>query len=827
MIKCFLSHSSKDKERYVRIVADNLRSDATILDERTFEKGMMTIEEIQKALNETSLFIIFLSRHALESEWVQNELANARELLEQKQLDRIYPIIIDSELTYNDLRIPKWMKDELNIQPIHSPKVAARKINVRLTELAWKFHPRLKERQGIFVGRNELIQQIEERLDDFNQLYPIALIASGLPSIGRKSILQYAMIKANLVKSAYKFISLTLAHQDSIEDFLLKIVDTGVYAISQSQKYIIFSGSLEEKVLFAKEVFSAVAAEQERIIIEDHGVIIQRDGEIVDWFKDILISLETTGHLMFCITTQIRPNPALNRIFPNIFTFAVKELEEPERKGLLKRYLAFQDIDSLKIDDLKFFSDLLTGYPQQIFFAVDQIKELGIKTAKGNSHLIQQYASDKAKIILDSYKHNPEIIDFILLLAKFEFVSYEVLFKIVDEIKYNIILQELLINSICEHIGKASEYIRVNEVIRDYISRSRFELDNKFNFAIKKYAHEFVKNYTDDNFDISGYLFSAKEALLNGEDIPDQLILPSVFIRAIKKLYDEDRNYKEAIILADRVLLKEGFLHKNTVDYVRFLKCQALARLQNGSNFFTEVHKLSNGSEQEFLTGFYYRLAGKSTQAEEHLNASLERKKYKDPKVIGELIRVYMQNEDYQRAYAYAEENYNNRPGNIINSNDYFTCVLMQDDDRNQRATLDRIIERLSIDPSDKAQEVAISMKARVYAFYDNDIVTSFDMLNEAIYKFPKVAYPLLTKADLAVYYKDLANLKEAVDSLETIVNKHAQTYRSFIRYKACFLAMGNHLQEAIKLIDVELKGLNKISIERLKDKLRLITPRK
>ena len=56
MIKCFLSHSSKDKERYVRIVADNLRSDATILDERTFEKGMMTIEEIQKALNETSLF---------------------------------------------------------------------------------------------------------------------------------------------------------------------------------------------------------------------------------------------------------------------------------------------------------------------------------------------------------------------------------------------------------------------------------------------------------------------------------------------------------------------------------------------------------------------------------------------------------------------------------------------------------------------------------------------------------------------------------------------------------------------------------------------------
>ena len=122
----------------------------------------------------------------------------------QEQIDRIYPIIIDDKVNYKDERIPEWMREDLNIQLIASPKIAARKINTRLIELAWKHHPKLKERQEIFVGRNDLIKKIEERLDDFDQTYPITLIASGLPSIGRKSLLNYSIKKAGLVKGAYK-----------------------------------------------------------------------------------------------------------------------------------------------------------------------------------------------------------------------------------------------------------------------------------------------------------------------------------------------------------------------------------------------------------------------------------------------------------------------------------------------------------------------------------------------------------------------------------------------------------------------------------------------
>ncbi len=83
-IKCFLSHSSSDKEHYVRPLFNELKrsgSERIIYDEMTFEEGMKTIDEINVYLNETSLFVIFLSNASLDSDWVKYELCKAKDLL--------------------------------------------------------------------------------------------------------------------------------------------------------------------------------------------------------------------------------------------------------------------------------------------------------------------------------------------------------------------------------------------------------------------------------------------------------------------------------------------------------------------------------------------------------------------------------------------------------------------------------------------------------------------------------------------------------------------------------------------------------------------------
>lgn len=814
MIKCFLSHSSRDKAGYVRTVAKLIRKEATIFDEETFEEGMTAIEEIARGLDESTLFVIFLSNAALNSSWVKNELNQAKELFDSSQIERIYPIIIESGIDHNDSRIPEWMRESINIQPIMKPTIAARKINSRLTELSWKFHPRLKERQEIFVGRNDHIKNIEERLDDFRQPTPIVLISSGLPSIGRKTLLQHAMRKANLVRDSYDFPIVSLSQFDGIEDFILKIYDLGFVSVENHS--VRLAGTFKSKIELAIEIVAQLAHEKERIIVEDRGVLVQSNGEIVDWFSEVISAISINEYLIFGIASQFRVNPAVNRINPSFYAVAVSEMERPERDGLLNRYSKFENV-SLNKDDYLFLSDLLTGYPEQVLYAVDLVRDHGIFKARQQSHTIQQYGSDKAKVVLDAFKDDKDVLDFIYFLSRFEFISYDVLFDIVSEEEYFPKLEKLLSSSVCERIGASADYVRVNEVIRDYISRNRFGLTNMFEDAIKKHVSSFLERYEDDNYDISDYIFSVQESLRSGNGIPDEIIVPSVFVKTIKTLYDE-RNYKEALMLAQRVLHKEQYLHKNTIDHIRFILCQCLARLRD-SHFFTEVRNISE-PDRSFLHGFYYRLAGQHTKAEEYLNRVLEVNGRRDPRVIGELVLVYMQNEEYSLAYDLAKENYYSRSGNPINANNYFACLIRKDKTPENRKELESIIERLSIDKSDRAQEMLDSARARLMAYYEGNETGSMALLEEAIAKFPEVNYPLLTKAELSLFFRNMDGLKEAIDKLEKMTVRNAQTFRTFIKYKAMYLAMSGDSYQAKQLVTKELKGYFGRSLQKLVERL-------
>ena len=167
MSKAFLSHSSKQKKNFVEIVAKQLGINNCIYDSVTFEEGMKNFEEIMRGMSNSDLFVIFLSDTALDSKWVQEEIFASYEELKKGNLKRIFPIIIDNSINHNDPRIPDWMKDEYNLQFVSRPNVATRRIKQRLIEISWDYHPRLKEKQNLFVGRNNIINQFEERIDTF------------------------------------------------------------------------------------------------------------------------------------------------------------------------------------------------------------------------------------------------------------------------------------------------------------------------------------------------------------------------------------------------------------------------------------------------------------------------------------------------------------------------------------------------------------------------------------------------------------------------------------------------------------------------------------
>jgi len=135
MIKAFLSHSSSDKTMYVRIVAEKLGKQNIHYDEFTFEEGEKTITEIFKGIEHSELFVFFISNNSLNSDWVKREIFTAKDKLEKNELRKIYPIIIDREVTYKDERIPDWLRQQYNLKLISRPTIAAKKIWQKLIEL--------------------------------------------------------------------------------------------------------------------------------------------------------------------------------------------------------------------------------------------------------------------------------------------------------------------------------------------------------------------------------------------------------------------------------------------------------------------------------------------------------------------------------------------------------------------------------------------------------------------------------------------------------------------------------------------------------------------
>lgn len=813
MIKCFLSHSSIDKESYVKFVAKNLRNEVKIYDTDTFEAGMSAAEEIINGLDKTSLFVIFLSNTALESAWVKDELKKAKILKDNNKIDRIYPIIIDKNVTHRDKRIPKWMKECFNLQHITQPKIAARKINSRLREIAWETHPKLREREKIFVGRNKKINELEERLDDYTKDIPVVIIASGLPKIGRKTFLHHSLKKANILRESYALPLITFNESDSIEDFILKLNDTGL--VNRVNLEDSLKLPLNEKVDLLVNMLKEISNEDEKILVEDQGAIIQYNGKISEWFNEVVNGLIEIDKIILCISSRFRVNKTIN--FKNYcyYSTEIPELEKTERSGLLVRYSKFMELN-LKKEDISFFSDILSGYPEQVFFAVDLIKQEGIFSSRKQSDTIQKYSSDKAKILIDQFKNDKKKIDYLYFLSKFEFVSYELAFKLSSEKEYFPILTEFINSSICEQLGTNADYIRVNEVIRDYIRRNKIGIPDAFKSSIKSHVEEYIKNFSDNNSDISDYMFSIQHALLNNIPVDEKILIPSYFLKTIKTLYEE-KNYQDAINLADRALLSREFIDSNIINHIIYIKCQCLARIQDDS-FFSEARNIVE-PKKSFLYGFYYRLAGRHEEALKSYNRVLERTP-SDQRAKNEIILIYMQSDEPELAYDMAKAGYDKHPTNYINANNYFNCLIKRSKTLHNKNILEDIISNLESSPSKRAQEIAFSAQANLYARYDNNEEKSLAVINRTIEEFPTITYPALTKADIAIYFENVRELESAINHLDSISNKKQQTYKTFIKYKVIYFAMTGDKQEAMKLVDSQLKGLRKSSINKLISKI-------
>lgn len=674
--------------------------------------------------------------------------------------------------------------------------------------------PNPKKTKKIFVGRNELVRAIEERMDDFDISTPSILNASGLKKIGRASLLRRAIEKCSIVDASYESPHIILSNGESIEDLILKLYDLGFS--SDKNVYDLFKIKYEQKLTLCSNLIDDINNSGEILLIHDDGCLIDYKGDIRGWFNDIANKMQESNKLQWIVASTRRVFPPVARSKDYIFCVNVPELSITERKGLFRRVLQVYGIE-LSSEDLAKFSGLLTGFPEQVFFLCEQIADLGTEEAWKHSHEITNFNSERASIILSGYSDNKDVLDFIYLLSKFEFIIHKFLFSIEEREEFTDILQDLITRSICDYVGTDKEFIRLNDSIRDYIQRNRLEVSSRYKKKLEDHLKDFIESPDVFSDDLSDLSYSIKESIKTGLVPPEKYLIPSHYLKSIRELYHYKKQLNKMIELSDKFLENEEAIDNHIVQDVRYYLCLALARKRD-NRFLKEVHKIQ-GPEHDFLMGFYYRLTNRPKEAIDRFNKCLANRVVEN-RAKRELVQVLIYIGDYQAAGSLAKDNYEDFPSNPYHIQAYLSTLIHSkndnDNDNDNEKIILGLIEELKVLGTDVSLEMAEIGRAEYLARYKNNYSEAKATISDAVSRFKDSHYPLLTQAFLAAKNGDLETLERAYKEINNLSSKRNISADTLHRLEAEILALRGNIDKAIRLIKTKLINYPEKSLEEI-----------
>lgn len=736
MAKAFLSHSSKDK-KLVEKIAIQLGINNCHYDKFTFEAGNLTFDEIFKGLDDTDVFVLFISETALESEWIDKEITQAKILSTDKRIRRIFPIIIDKKINYSDKRIPDWIRKPYNLKYFDNEVIILKKIKQLLRESNFEQFAHLREVNDLFVGRNDIMQEFERKIVNIDNKKPTCIIASSFfEGMGRRTFLRNGLIKTRVIDKWYEPIPISIGAKESIEDFLYKLnfvdISPEIFKKDFSEE------ELQSKIELAQNYIKKFSATGEILFIIDEGSIVLPNHSLVGWFKAIISAPELQNQVCICLISKFKPYGPYVKKLGNVLNFQINELSKQDTQTFFIQYL---DIINQKLspEDNKFFLQYLKGIPGQIIYAANLVDSMGVVDSKAFVNDIEEFDELRALSILDFLKDDLLSRQIIIALSKFEIISYDLVYKIFGESEevYKSI-QKLFDLTLFFSISSTNEYLKLNSSISDYINRSKLELDKAVKEKIQEIARDAISKPIEltETSDYSEFLFTLETMIREKISIPSKYLIPSFLLKSIIKEYN-DRQYDTVIELCNKLLENESKFDYQIIRETRNWLCLAYCRLQN-EKFFEVINYFNNGDQESqidyhFLFGFYYRNGDKMNRAEFHFLEVLKID-VNHSRTKRELVNVYLRKGDYKEALVWAKENYNKFKSNILHIQAYFTCLIKKTD--KSEFDIEKIRELLrnaskSLDK--KASDIGKEMHAEFDYYIDNNAEKAIASLSESL----------------------------------------------------------------------------------------------
>lgn len=762
MNRAFLSHSSKQKD-LVRLIANNLGKASCVYDEFEFENGMPIYDEIVKSIGSSNIFVLFVSNDSLNSEWVNREITEVKNLIDNGIGKQFLPLVIDNSLNIStDTRIPNWLKKYL-LKPISDHFLITKKIQQRLRDIALDKNPLFKAKASLFVGRQDIFDLFETKIYSVNDNKPRSIIVSGLDGIGRRTYLKKAFERDERINSFYDPIYITLDTKDSIEDFILKLQD---YKGDSTTDYLeqLSKIEYEEKIAEAKNLLIKIKNSNEFVFIIDSGCIIKPTKHIADWYLEIIDDKEFDNLFTLNIISRFRPSNESIRYNQSLLHFSITNLSEKDTEKLFVKYYSLLKID-LKKEQAEEILSVLNGIPSQVHYAVERIKDYGIiDTIKKKSEIID-YGETQVFYIVDNIRNKGKFAyDLLVLISNFDFISYDFIYSIIGKNEeVDNLLEEFYINGVFDLVGANKEYIKVHYPISDYLTRSKAKIDIDYKRKLKEKIVDFIntENSVKDFQDVSQLLHNIKGAIIEGYPLPDKYYIPSFVLKTIVELYYMEK-YLSVISLIDKVLEHSRRLDQDLVREFKYWLCLSLAR-EKDSRFESEVQYIE-GADYNYLYGFYFRIKKQLDHSEMYLKGAL----HKNPgfqRAKRELVNVLLLRSQFDEAIEMAKSNYENQKLNAFHIQAYFICITRKKFlSKEDKEKIDELLKNIERSYDFRAKEIASVMKGEYYFYIKNDFSESNKILRECYHKNKSKHYPKKALED--IYKKK--NMLAAINEINT-----------------------------------------------------------
>ena len=728
----FISHSSAQKP-YIEELCKYIGYDYVVVDKYTFESGEELWKEIRAAIDECNIFVYLISEESLQSQWVKNEISYVREKIDEEQII-FCPFIIDEKIDINHPDIKKWIKNAYLTDHFVHPRSLARLLKKKIRRSVWEQFPSLKVQNHLFFGRDQEMHTLSEAYFNEVEYCKSSIIVSGLPHVGRKRLLrEFVATKVIPGGDPTDLIEIRMSDKDSIQEFAIQLND-----IVEDYSYDELLDKVRDKdnaLLITVQLLNRLHDIKEYIVINDDKCIVRGDGLLTEWFLDIIKHDSLKSHLHLNVASLFTPRPDLSEIFSNIVTIQIHPLKSTDMRTLLNAYASQKGLE-LPSQDVNFFIDQFTGYPEQALFAIDTLAKSNMALARKTvQHLVSKFDNNYQAIITE-LKNDDRAFQILILLSFFEFISYDYLCRICGEDIADV-LEKFHYYSLIESFGFGKQYVSLNPAIVDYIKRVKFKLSEQYKIKLRKMTSEVLENTDDKISDISYRLYATKELLRQGgAKVDERYLIPSFVLKVITEEYyvGHDDN---VISLADRVL--KGYHRQTYEDIIRSINywlCCALCRKKD-RRFFNEVKYFEDSLySYYFLNGFYYRHTKNYPKAKEYYKEALDHIKEYDgdsyaSKAEHEMVMVCMTLGDYDEALDLAEHSYKKNSSNTYHIESYFRCMVRSA--HPNRDTLLRLMDEMH-KSFDSHREIIYNTMQAEYCFYVNGKFTeAITMLTQTI----------------------------------------------------------------------------------------------